>query len=361
MRKVLSLLMVVVILLSLCACQQKEPNKSELEETSPEITVENTTVATEETAVPTVTVPATFTVELTPENFGDYFEMFFEPVFQEDAFGDISRVDFQWGIRLKEVYLPYLKNAENIVVEIISGHGFREYEIDNDNKAIEWSEIDTIGYEQDRYTRIAELSYIKDEQSVMSRFGLAVPSATRQAVKYPVEVGVLRAKGTLVFRNAEDFPATENKMPPAEKQSVETEEIELTTENWDTYFEFAEVPDFSENSFGEVDTFHLYYQFRLKEEYVERLKPDKSNVAIEVSYTYGDRYCNVDFENQSYELHKYEYTGESSKMGELSFHSDGGYYFADFGVNPQFNGNTVFSYSNFEILRIAGCLCLSRN
>lgn len=359
-RKILSLLMVLMVVLSLCACQKKEIDNTIATTRETETSFVNTTEEAEETTVPAVTIPDTITVELTPENFGEYFEIYHDCFFQENAFGDISAGMMPWGICLKDVFQPYLKQAEEIAVEIETGFSFIEYEIDYDNRKINLiagSEIPT----DDRYTYVCDLAYNESTSSIDSQVAFLVPSATRQACRYPTEVTVLRAIGTLVFDNTQDLPVTENSMPFAEQPSTETEEIELTLYNWDTYFEFAEVPSFTENVFGEVDTFNLYFQFRLKEEYLERLNPENSNIAVEASYTYGHRYCTVDYEAQTYELREYENTGKTSKMGELFFHSDGGYYFADFGVNPEFDGNTIFAYSNFEVLRITGVLCLDSN
>lgn len=315
-------------------------------------TVPEETVATEPKRTGTVEI------ELTPENFGEYFEIYHDCFFQENAFGDISAGMMPWGIRLKDAFQPYLKKADGIAAEIDVGFSIIEYEIDYDNRKINLIEGSGIPTD-DRYTYVCDLAYNESTSSVDTQVAFLVPSATRQACRYPTEVTVLRAKGKLILTEYPDTVQSDNDMPSATKQPNETEEITISAENWNTYFEFAEVPAFSENAFGEVDTFNLYFQFRLKEEYLERIIPDNSNIAVEASYTYGHRYCTVDYEAQTYELRGYKDTGKSSNMGELSFHSDGGYYFADFGVNPEYNGSTIFAYSDFEVLRINGILCLS--
>ena len=317
--------------------------------------------APEETAVAEPKQTGIVEIELTPENFGEYFEIYHDCYFQENAFGDISAGMMPWGIHLKDAFQPYLKQTEDIAVEFETGFSFVEYEIDYENRninLIDGSEIPT----DDRATYVCNLEYDGATASIKGQAAFLVPSATRQAFRYPTEVAVLRAKGTLIFANTEYLPITENTMPPTKKQDsqfTETEKIELTIDNWDTYFEFAEVPIFSENAFGELDQLVLEYRFQLKDEYLARISEDGTSVVAEFNFTYGPRYCSVDYETQTYTLGEYRNSGRASEMGDLSFRSGGGFYFTGFGVFPAFEGDTIRTYSDFEVVRIQGTLCLN--
>ncbi len=360
MRKVLSILMAVVILLSLCACQQNEPNEPEIEATTPETTAENTTVATEETTIPTVAMPTTFTVVLTPENFGEYFEVYYAFEFEENAFGDISinPSSGMWGIRLKPIYEPYINSAVDVVAEIIYSQAVWNAEIDYENKIITPLTNEGILYEE--CAKIVEFDCSNNELEAYVMF--LYLNEENKILRYPTDLVVSRAKGTLIFTNTEDFPVTENTMPPTEKQdnqSVETEKIELTMENWDTYFEFVEVPIFFENAFGEMDSFTLEYKFKLKDEYFQRLDNSKeTSVTVEFSYSHGERYCAVDYETQTYSLGDFITTHHSTLITDNYIHDNEEYYFTGFTAYPAYSGDRIITNFDFEVLRIQGTLNL---
>lgn len=358
MRKILSLLMILMVVLSLCACQKEEIDNTIATTHETETTLVNTIMEAEETTIPATTESTEIEIEISSENFGEYFEVFYEYDFQVNSFGDISNEIVSWGIHLKEPFQPYLKKAESISVELAYFYGYVNFEPNYTNKTIVLKDITSTDIFE--VSNVYDLTYDDETTDVGYKVpGILMVKPGEQIVRCPVDLKVYRAIGTLILTEYPDTVQSDNNMPSATKKSNETEEITISTENWNTYFEFVEVPVFSENPFGEVDTFNLYFQFRLKEEYLDRLNSENSNIAIEASYTYGHRYCTVDYETQTYELHEYQNTGKSSNMGELFSHSDGGYYFADFGVNPEYNGSTVFAYSDFEVLRIAGILCLS--
>ena len=358
MRKVLSVIGAMILMLFLFGCKKNEANETVMA-TSPAVEL-NTVETTEETTVPATTESTDIEIKINSENFGEYFELYYECGFQENSFGEISIGTVSWGIHLKDAFRPYLKNAESIAVEIGYTYGFVDYEPDYQNETIILKDISSIDVFE--ITHVYDLVYDADYMVVEYKVpGILMVKPEEQKVRCPVNLKVFRAQGTLSFSEVPVTAQSENTMPSATRKSTETEKIEISTQNWNTYFEFVELPVFSENPFGEVDTFNLYFRFRLKEEYLERLNPEETKIALEVSYTYGHRYCSVDYESQTYELSGYQNTGKSSKMGELSSHSDGGYYFMDFGVYPEFSGNTIFSYSDFEVLRISGILCLSCN
>jgi len=79
--------------------------------------------------------------------------------------------------------------------------------------------------------------------------------------------------------------------------------VELTAENWDTYFEFRTVCSWAgKNAFGEPGT-SVEYPLALcvKKEYENRILMDRVNLAIECSWEENERYVTVDWEKQSLE------------------------------------------------------------
>jgi len=82
-----------------------------------------------------------------------------------------------------------------------------------------------------------------------------------------------------------------------------TETVEITMDNWDTYFEFRTVYSWADdNAFGEPGT-SLEYPMVLcvKEEYEDCIVLDEVDLAIECSWVENERYVSIDWEDQSIE------------------------------------------------------------
>ena len=138
---------------------------------------------------------------------------------------------------------------------------------------------------------------------------------------------------------------------------VQYTEIALTVDNWDTYFEVVAYPTYKQNAFGEYDDFKLEYVFQLKDEYYPLLDSTQTNVVMELSYTYGERVCNVDFENQTYELGERLRAAQSSQITDLFYNSGSIYYCMPFGVMVYSNSEVRY-YEDVEMIRIQGTLYL---
>lgn len=80
------------------------------------------------------------------------------------------------------------------------------------------------------------------------------------------------------------------------------EAIEITTGNWDEYFEITDEGKFSENAFGEVEGFNYYQYLSLKEEYIDKFSNSLSKLVMELDFTYGKKGCEVDLPNKKYTL-----------------------------------------------------------
>lgn len=142
-------------------------------------------------------------------------------------------------------------------------------------------------------------------------------------------------------------------------------EIELTAENFDTYFEIAEVPIFSKNEFGETDEMELYQYYLVREEYNVS---DMTDFAIEYSCVWGRKDCEVDFTNLTYTLSDFKdttppanvmtdrfYDIEVNGQGRFGFSIDG----SGKSVKKSYGSIGEVGYSvDFEILRVKGTLFL---
>ena len=80
---------------------------------------------------------------------------------------------------------------------------------------------------------------------------------------------------------------------------AKTETVEITAENWDTYFEFRTLYLWSENAFGETDTVEYPTALCVKEEYIDRIVLDQVNLAVECTWTQRYRQADVDWENKT--------------------------------------------------------------
>jgi len=141
-------------------------------------------------------------------------------------------------------------------------------------------------------------------------------------------------------------------------------EIELTAENFDTYFEFVEIAFFSENAFGEADEMDLSQFYLVREEYTVS---DASTLAIEYTRTWGSVICDVDFVNQTFVLGDIEDKADPSIIidDSCSLYRDIGgkdrYGFSVGAISQvsKDSGNNIMGYNfDFEILRATGTLYL---
>lgn len=134
--------------------------------------------------------------------------------------------------------------------------------------------------------------------------------------------------------------------------------VEITLDNWNTYFEVIATPVFEQNAFGEYDDFKLSHRFQLKDEYFPLLNAEETKISIEVTYNYVERECNVDFENLTYELGEALRTAESSKITDSFYAYKDCFYCVPFGIESYYNGVYQYSYEDVEVIRIQGMLCL---
>lgn len=143
------------------------------------------------------------------------------------------------------------------------------------------------------------------------------------------------------------------------------EVIEITAENWDEYFEITEKGNFNKDAFGDFSSFYLSQYISLKEEYVDRVSTNLSDVVMELDFTYGKKGCQVDGANEtytltdSYEVSEYDYDSSAYKLTYGSIDEEE-YYRATImsGSWNKENGYIDNYRTEPQVLRVQGSLYL---
>lgn len=145
------------------------------------------------------------------------------------------------------------------------------------------------------------------------------------------------------------------------------EAIEITLDNWDTYFEFVTQEKQNINAFGELELIYLESFYKIKDEYNDRVNCALSNVVFEVQTTEAFYYYTIDTSNNTYTLvernndredidtYTYEFrAGHYSGYKDISYLSTcihGCYIYAD-------RDHTSGYLDSAEVLRTTGTLYL---
>lgn len=154
--------------------------------------------AAAETTAPTPKNPGTDKIEVTSENFLDYFEYTIDYDFRENAFGEVERVWAMEYIRLKEEYVPRLISGNEIAVELAYHRVWSKGTLDYENKTF----IPNGEYEPSSFgeglTKVFELSQSYGSNTLEHALGFATPAADgSEAFRVAIIDEVLRARGTL--------------------------------------------------------------------------------------------------------------------------------------------------------------------
>ena len=152
------------------------------------------------------------------------------------------------------------------------------------------------------------------------------------------------------------------------------EKIDLTTDNFETYFEYIDYSYFDTNEFDEIESVTVGKRLVLKKEYHARLFRAVTDVAVELSYLSGTQYGSYDLAAQTFSLDgEYEpnnkgnrYTN-TTEMGEYSTSNGDPYYglglFSSHGYTSSSGtdaGKQYFSgyHKEHKIERVQGALYL---
>ena len=217
MKKVLSALLVLVMCLSLCACNSgkeapmSEPEKHEVTTVSVETELEII-----ETEAIVETEPQYTTVELTLDNWQEYFEFVEYVEWNKNAFGEIESFSGAGLVfQLKEAYQSSLASMSNGAVEwqyytAIVGCNFN-------TATAECTLTDTYAVGDHLFSNTSSL-YASDNHIGWPKYfeSMSMGSAGLATIKevygvagnyenalygYPVDIEIIRIQGTLTFSN----------------------------------------------------------------------------------------------------------------------------------------------------------------
>lgn len=130
-------------------------------------------------------------------------------------------------------------------------------------------------------------------------------------------------------------------------------EIEITLENWDTYFEFIEKEEEYKNEYNETEHIMHYYALVLKDDYV--MSETGTDIAVEYSYLDTRYKVKEDLINKRIEWVEYIEDSDDDVVEEIKIkHAETGVAGEVFGVV----GNFKSKCSDFKVLRIYGTLSI---
>ena len=143
-----------------------------------------------------------------------------------------------------------------------------------------------------------------------------------------------------------------------EKRNVTS--VEITLENWSTYFVLKEEPWWMENDFGEVDEMKLKTVIELRPEYYDRVTGE-SEIAFEVSGKVVDRYIDIDYSAKTYTLKEPTgvYEGDFKETGSLVLYEKD--YDCEawiYACHISKSGDSVHVLENAQVTRVRGTLNL---
>lgn len=151
------------------------------------------------------------------------------------------------------------------------------------------------------------------------------------------------------------------------EEEKEATAVEITTENWQKYFEIKTSVSENRNDFNEVDAFYPGKEFRLKDEWKEKVVD--MDVAVEYSFT-GGYSCYYTYNIETGELTEGERTTGYAAEEDSDTFTMGKYYiekpynlFNGISVGTfKLEGNIAtaigHNFENFEIARIQGTISI---
>jgi hypothetical protein len=185
MKQAMSLILTLILCLSLCACGNQEKYKKYdtligYIEAGDEENATKEFLALLEQNKPETTEPATTTVEITMDNWQDYFELRLVADISRDHFDEVEDTFAKWRLYLKEEYWGKVPEAD-----VAFGYYATEacecnfsYDLDTEILSYsvvqlysDWQEEGTCGFERskDYYYAVGE-AYIRNYTDLVDRF-----------------------------------------------------------------------------------------------------------------------------------------------------------------------------------------------
>ncbi len=375
MKKALALLLALVMCLSLAACGEK-----------------------------------TQTVEITMDNWQEFFEIRLVEQWIEDDFGDVNFVEISPRFYIREEY------RDKIIFDTMDfAVGYQvdtipcDLEVDWENKAFYVGNAlgEPIYTDTNTWSsKYAEESFVKEDGYLFQFRDWGIGKDDLEAIKndeyrfcdfYSVKItrieGTIEIKGELLDlpastlpsmpeweepTHAEDTGSEETPVPeetiPEETEATEPEPvyeaIELTAENFWQYFEIIHTYKFLDDAFGDIYLLEIYPILTIKEEYAEHIDVSKSTCVIEMNVVRQKTGISIDIENEVYTIGEILEETTFERLFDFAYAPDNSSFF-EHGENwnmisrPEINhleSDAEYVYllssdpADFEILRIKGII-----
>lgn len=142
--------------------------------------------------------------------------------------------------------------------------------------------------------------------------------------------------------------------------------VEVTTENWQEYFELTEETAHETNAFGEIDSFHTTYRFSLKQKYYDMLgEYIKGSGAVETKYTPAIYTFKIDIENKTYTKDTLQHKNPATKdvdtlSSQETFFGANYAGYSVFGVDSMTPTTTTTYPEDVQVIRVACTLYLQK-
>lgn len=150
----------------------------------------------------------------------------------------------------------------------------------------------------------------------------------------------------------------ESKKPSYAQENISSDipslkEIEITLENWDTYFEFVQKEKEYINDYNETEHIKHYYDFVLKDEFV--MSEGGTDINLEYSYRNTRYSVTEDLTNKCIVWGEQVQTLEENVVEEIEIkYSETGVAGEVFVINGDFKNKCT----DFKVLRIYGTLSI---
>lgn len=155
------------------------------------------------------------------------------------------------------------------------------------------------------------------------------------------------------------------------RNNAHYEIIQLTTDNWQDYFEIDERVTYNKDAFGDTTSCTYQVIYKLKDEYMKRLNYsyNTSPIAYEFSYENGEINVSYNLEDETFELGEFKISQSyptnttTGQMSINSYNSSENYYgFTLINTSPSTltdGSQVIYNYrNNPEMTRIQGNLML---
>ncbi len=146
--------------------------------------------------------------------------------------------------------------------------------------------------------------------------------------------------------------------PPTTEVTQITGPVEITTENFETYFEFVEESFFTKDASGNYAHLRFRHYYKLKDNY--SIDETKSSIKLDYSYTQSTKGVTIDFANQKFTLG--EQFGESKINDGIKISKISKMTYKDYAIlllqpTHAVKGDTqIIYFSDFKLNSVEGTL-----